>query len=142
MPPVDPEDGVDTPNNNESSHVDTRDNNVDVSFNSFRIDTDLSNSSVMDLSCNDVLPTIVPIVSDISYTILDGSGYEIITKTGKATDGTQLTRVTFDSTQPNLYDPDIHENLTRAITTYDDESPPDSQTEVLLQQIRGYANQL
>ena len=96
----------------------------------------------MDLSCDDTPPVIVPIVRDISFTVVDGSGYEIITKTGKAADGTQITRVTFDSTQPNLYDPNIHENLTEAIATYDDETPANSQTEVLLNQIRGYANQL
>jgi hypothetical protein len=121
-------------------HVDVSSNTIrlDVSYN---IHTDLSNS-IFDLSCDDTIPVIVPIVRDISYTIVDGSGYEIITKTGKAADGTQMTRVTFDTTQPDLYDPNIHENLTTAISTYDDESAPGSQTEVLLNQIRGYATQL
>lgn len=130
-------------------HVDTSSNtvHVDVSSNTIRLDisynihTDVSNS-IFDLSCDDTIPVIVPIVNDISYTIVDGSGYEIINKTGKAEDGTQLTRVTFDATQPDLYDPDIHENLTTVISTYDDESAPGSQTEVLLNQIRGYATEL
>jgi hypothetical protein len=130
-------------------HVDVSSNtvHVDASSNTIRLDvsynihTDVS-GSIFDLSCDDTIPVIVPIVSDISYTIVDGSGYEIITKTGNAADGTQMTRVTFDTTQPDLYDPNIHENLTTAISTYDDESAPGSQTEVLLNQIRGYATQL
>lgn len=130
-------------------HIDVSSNsvNVDVSANAIRVDisynihTDVSNS-VFDLSCDHTIPVIVPIVSDISYTIVDGSGYEIINKTGKAEDGTQLARVTFDSTQPDIYDPDIHQNLTNVISTYDDASAPGSQTDVLLNQIRGYATEL
>lgn len=130
-------------------HVDASSNSVhvDVSANTIRLDisynihTDVSNS-VFDLSCDHTIPVIVPIVSDISYTIVDGSGYEIINKTGKAEDGTQLARVTFDSTQPDIYDPDIHQNLTNVISTYDDASAPGSQTDVLLNQIRGYAAEL
>jgi len=85
---------------------------------------------------------VIPIVSDITYTVVDGVGYEIVTKKGKAADGTQITRVTFDSTHPELYDPNISENLTNTITTYDDESPPNSPTEILLNQIRGYAAEI
>jgi hypothetical protein len=123
-----------------SVHVDVSSNTVRVDI-SYNIHTDVSNS-VFDLSCDHTIPVIVPIVSDISYTIVGGSGYEIINKTGKAEDGTQLARVTFDSTQPELYDPDIHQNLTNVISTYDDASAPGSQTEVLLNQIRGYATEL
>jgi hypothetical protein len=123
-----------------SVHVDVSSNTIRVDI-SYNIHTDVSNS-VFDLSCDDTIPVIVPIVSDISYTIVGGSGYEIINKTGKAEDGTQLARVTFDSTQPELYDPDIHQNLTNVISTYDDASAPGSQTEVLLNQIRGYATEL
>jgi hypothetical protein len=152
MPPVDPSSSPPPsprPGNSNTPHVDASSNSVhvDVSSNTIRVDvsyniqTDVS-GSIFDLSCDDTIPVIVPIVSDISYTIVDGSGYEIISKTGKAADGTQMTRVTFDTTQPDLYDPNIHENLTTAISTYDDESAPGSQTEVLLNQIRGYATQL
>ena len=162
MPPVDSPSSSPRPStgngNSNTPHVDASVNtvnvdvssntvHVDVSSNTIRLDvsynvhTDVS-GSIFDLSCDDTIPVIVPIVRDISYTIVDGSGYEIITKTGKAADGTQMTRVTFDTTQPDLYDPNIHENLTTAISTYDDESAPGSQTEVLLNQIRGYATQL
>ena len=123
-----------------SVHVDVSSNTVRVDI-SYNIHTDVSNS-VFDLSCDHTIPVIVPIVSDISYTIVGGIGYEIINKTGKAEDGTQLARVTFDATQPELYDPDIHQNLTNVISTYDDASAPGSQTEVLLNQIRGYATEL
>jgi len=123
-----------------SVHVDVSSNTVRVDI-SYNIHTDVSNS-VFDLSCDHTIPVIVPIVSDISYTIVGGIGYEIINKTGKAEDGTQLARVTFDATQPELYDPDIHQNLTNVISTYDDASVLGSQTEVLLNQIRGYATEL
>jgi len=109
---------------------------VDVSFNIHYTD---SSYSLFDVSCDDTLPVVVPIVSDISFTVVDGSGYEIVTKTGKAADGTKITRVTFDSTHPELYDPNITENLSNVVTTYDDEAPPNSQTDILLNQIRGYA---
>ena len=123
-----------------SVHVDVSSNTVRVDI-SYNIHTDVSNS-VFDLSCDHTIPVIVPIVSDISYTIVGGIGYEIINKTGKAEDGTQLARVTFDATQPELYDPDIHQNLTNVISIYDDASVLGSQTEVLLNQIRGYATEL
>ena len=138
---------IDVSSNTVNIDVSSNTVHVDVSANTIRLDisynihTDVSNS-VFDLSCDHTIPVIVPIVSDISYTIVDGSGYEIINKTGKAEDGTQLARVTFDSTQPELYDPDIHQNLTNVISTYDDASAPGSQTDVLLNQIRGYAAEL
>lgn len=138
---------VDVSSNTVNIDVSSNSVNIDVSANTIRVDisynihTDVSNSA-FDLSCDHTIPVIVPIVSDISYTIVDGSGYEIINKTGKAEDGTQLARVTFDSTQPELYDPDIHQNLTNVISTYDDASAPGSQTDVLLNQIRGYAAEL
>ena len=109
---------------------------VDVSFNIHYTD---SSYSLFDVSCDDTLPVVVPIVSDISFTVVDGSGYEIVSKTGKAADGTKITNVTFDSTHPELYDPNITENLSNVVTTYDDEASPNSQTDILLNQIRGYA---
>jgi len=109
---------------------------VDVSFNIHYTD---SSYSLFDVSCDDTLPVVVPIVRDISFTVVDGSGYEIVTKTGKAADGTKIARVTFDSTHPELYDPNITENLSNVVTTYDDEATPNSQTDILLNQIRGYA---
>lgn len=112
---------------------------VDVSFNIHYTD---SSYSLFDISCDDTIPVVVPIVSDISFTVVDGSGYEIVTKTGKAADGTKINRITFDSTHPELYDPNITENLSNVITTYDDEAPPNSQTEILLNQIRGYAEDI
>jgi len=95
-----------------------------------------------DPSCNDISFNIIPVVSDLSSSIIDGSGYEIKTIHGTGSDGSKITRVTFTTTEPDKYDPQIYENLTETITTYNDETDPNSQTNLLLNEIRTYAAEI
>jgi len=69
-------------------------------------------------------------------------GYDIVKDHGLTQDGTDITRVTFDTTQPDLYDPIVHENLTQVIDTYNDEVDPSGQSVLLLNQISSYASQI
>ena len=98
--------------------------------------------SILDLSHNISLPSILPIVSDLSVNNTFGIGYQISNQHGTAADGTDITRVTFDTTLPALYDPDIHENLSQYIEIYDDEFDPSGQTVALVNQIKAYASEL
>ena len=91
----------------------------------------------MDCSANIIIP---PIVDFSLNTTIDGSGYEIKFQQGVSADGSNVTIGLFDTTHPELYDPEIHENLEQVVTTYDDET--NSQTAAVLAQIQSYASQI
>ena len=95
-----------------------------------------------DPSCNDVSFNIIPIVSDLSFSITDGVGYQINTQEGTGSDGSHINRVTFNTTEPEKYDPQIYQNLTETITTYNDVIDPSGQTNLLLDEIRAYATEI
>ena len=115
----------------------------------------ITNYSIMDVSytvigstqvasfCADdtPLPTVVPLVVIDSSSATVGIGYQIVEQVGKDASGAFVDRTTFDTTHPELYDPQIHENLSQVITSYDDEQNH-SQSAVLLAQISGYAAQI
>ena len=87
------------------------------------------------------------IVSDLSSTTITGTGYEIEHAEGKDEDGDDLKKTTFDTTEPELYDPQIHQDLNQTIETYNDLSGVDlsgnpSQTNALYEEIKDYASQL
>ena len=87
------------------------------------------------------------IVSDLSSTTITGNGYEIEHAEGKDEDGDDLKKTTFDTTEPDLYDPQIHQDLNETIETYNDLSGVDlsgnpSQTNALFEEIKDYASQL
>jgi hypothetical protein len=87
------------------------------------------------------------IVSDLSSTTITGTGYEIEHAEGKDEDGDDLKKTTFDTTEPDLYDPQIHQDLNETIETYNDLSGVDlsgnpSQTNALFEEIKDYASQL
>jgi hypothetical protein len=84
---------------------------------------------------------IIPIVSDLSSTTVHGSGYKIETLNGTGADGSQIDRVIFNTTDPSS-DVQIYENLTKTITTYNHETDPNSQTSILLNQIKSYAAEI
>ena len=146
-----------TPTSNHSSNSNSSTNNTptittssDPSFNSFFDPShnifDLSYSITLntvapdddvDCSTNIVIP---PIVDFSLNTTIDGSGYEIKFQQGVSVDGSNVTLATFDSTQPELYDPDINANLGQVIITYDDKIT--SQTAVVLAEIQSYAAQI
>lgn len=112
-------------------------NIYDISY-SVTINT---NSSIeeddLDCSANIIVP---PIVDFSLNTTIDGSGYEIKFQQGVSADGSNVTIGLFDTTHPELYDPEIHENLGQVVTTYDDET--NSQTTAVLAQIELYASQI
>ena len=102
---------------------------------------DTSNNSVLDNSCGEI-PIPVPIV-DVSYNnVIDGVGYEIIHEGGDDSSGNDVTRTTFNTDEPELYDPQIEQNLTQIVETYNDVSAVDSSANLILEQIKGYADEL
>ena len=113
----------------------------DPSHNIFDLSYSISLSSPphddTDCSANIFIP---PIVDFSLNTTIDGSGYEIKFQQGVSVDGSNITIATFESTHPELYDPDINENLGQVITTYDDETT--SQTAAVLAEIQSYAAQI
>ena len=107
--------------------------------------TDISGSVTYDIS--GVTYTSPQIVSDLSSTTITGTGYEIEHAEGKDADGDDLKKTTFDTTEPELYDPQIHQDLNQTIETYNDLSGVDlsgnvSQTSALFEEIKDYASQL
>lgn len=93
-------------------------------------------SNVVDLSLN-----IPVIVNTLSGETIIGVGYEIKNAQGIDASGAGITKTTFDTTHPELYDPDIHENLSQKVETYNDITV-DSSANVLLNEIKMYAGQL
>jgi len=107
--------------------------------------TDISGVTTYDIS--GVTYTSPEIVSDLSSTTITGTGYEIEHAEGKDEDGDDLKKTTFDTTEPDLYDPQIHQDLNETIETYNDLSGVDlsgnpSQTNALFEEIKDYASQL
>jgi hypothetical protein len=128
-------------------------NVIDNSFNStYDISyTAFSTLSVTDISANtpivicldDLSSTTFPInpVTTIkSQTIIDGSGYEIVNTIG-ADGSTNIIHTTFTTTDPSL-NTQIFEDLTEKTTTYNDETDPTSETNILLNQIKLYASEI
>lgn len=130
---------VDTSNN---IFIDTSHNTSDISYNT-DISCNISDISYnIDSSCNTDIPLIVPIV-DISYNnTIDGIGYEITNTGGQDNSGNNIKRTTFESDEPALYDPQIEQNLTHIVETYDDTMIVDSSSNILVEQIKNYAGQL
>ena len=83
----------------------------------------------------------VPIISDLSSVTITGDGYQVVNQTGLAADGSSVIRTTFTSTDPSNNDTNINENLSQIVATYNDEVA-NSQSSILLQQIRGYASEI
>ena len=93
-------------------------------------------------SSSEIPPIIVPIVVVDASSVVHGVGYDVVTQNGTGADGTDITRVTFDTTEPDLYDPQIRENLSEVIEQYNDITEPNSQAIVLLNQIKAYAGEI
>ena len=117
----------------DSSDNENNDQNYNVIDNSVNI---------VDLSCNTTPPTPIPIV-DISYAnVIDGVGYEIQNIGGDDSSGNNIIRTTFETDEPEIYDPQIEQNLTQIVETYDETAFVDSSANILLEQIKGYATEL
>ena len=130
------------PHNDSDSDSDTSGNTV---INGNVNVTDISGVITYDIS--GVTYISPQIVSDLSSTTITGNGYEIEHAEGKDEDGDDLKKTTFDTTEPDLYDPQIHQDLNETIETYNDLSGVDlsgnpSQTNALFEEIKDYASQL
>jgi len=130
------------PHNDSDSDSDTSGNTV---INGNVNVTDISGVTTYDIS--GVTYISPQIVSDLSSTTITGTGYEIEHAEGKDEDGDDLKKTTFDTTEPDLYDPQIHQDLNETIETYNDLSGVDlsgnpSQTNALFEEIKDYASQL
>ena len=90
----------------------------------------------------DISLNIPVIVSTLSSETIIGVGYEINNQQGTDASGADVTQTTFDTTNPELYDPQLHENLSQTVDTYDDISLVDSSANILLNEIKMYAGEL
>ena len=107
---------------------------------------DVSGNSHVFYSLSDTsnveLPYVEPIVDISMVDISNGVGYTIVNESGESADGSDIVRTTFETTEPDLYDPQIHQNLEQVIDTYNDLSGADTQQSILLDQIKSYAVEL
>ena len=103
---------------------------------------DSSGNLIADPSCNIVLPEPVPITDVSSNLVIDGVGFEIVHETGDSATGADITRTTFNTDEPELYDPQIHQNLEQIVDTYNDLTEPESETSQVLSEIRVFAGEL
>ena len=81
-------------------------------------------------------------MTTLSGEIITGEGYEIENQQGTDASGSDITQTTFDTTNPEIYDPQIHQNLSQTIETYNDIATVDSSANILLNEIKMYANEL
>lgn len=139
-------------NNNGSNNSDneSKDNetivtqsfDLDISYNNY------VNEFELDASCNEtVVPQDVQFVVPkiVQYTlneVIDASGYELTNQRGKDISGSDITYTHFETTEPELYDPQIEEKFVQVIETYNDETDLNSETSILVNQIKSYASQI
>ena len=128
-----------SPNNNNPNNVIDSSYNViiDLSSNIVTNVVDISYNSVTDISFN--VPTIQTYI--VNETIVE-PGLEIKNKEGLDASGDYVAYTTFDTTHPELYDPQISEKLLETVDTYPDDSNPTSENAILLSQIKDYASKI
>jgi hypothetical protein len=162
MPPVNDDsndqNGNNSPNHDMSSNsTDTHDDHTVQHNNNITLSYDISGNStyvshIQDISgtlepivtfCEDIttIPVPVPIVTELSNVTVTGDGYQVVNKQGLAADGSSVIRTTFTSTDPSNNAPNINENLSEIVTTYNDETN-NSQASILLSQIQTYASDI
>jgi hypothetical protein len=109
---------------------------IDLSRNIVTNIVDISyNSVVSDMSFN--IPTIITYIKN--ETIVE-PGLEIQNKEGLTASGDYVAYTQFDTTNPELYDPQIEEKLLEKVETY--EIDPTSENAILLNQIKDYASKI
>ena len=135
------------PNNQQpgspSSSPTNSSNNVGIDV-SYTIISDISlNNSFISISTAEpiILQPMPEIVHLSDSTSTTGTGYVIVNQSGTDASGIPVNQTTFDTTQPDIYDPQIHENLTQIIETYNDDTQS-RQSALLLAEITSYAQQI
>jgi hypothetical protein len=110
---------------------------IDSSSNIITNVVDISYNSVTDISFN--VPTIQTYI--VNETIVE-PGLEIKNKEGFDASGDYVAYTTFDTTHPELYDPQIQEKLLETVDIYSDDLLPTSENAILLNQIKDYASKI
>jgi chorismate mutase len=128
-----------THNNSNNHNIDPSMNIIiDLSRNIVTNIVDISyNSVVSDMSFN--IPTIITYIKN--ETIVE-PGLEIKNKEGLTASGDYVAYTQFDTTNPELYDPQIEEKLLEKVDTYNDELNPTSENAILVSQIKDYASKI
>lgn len=139
--PPSPNSNPSSPNSNSNSQNTVIDSSynvvIDLSSNIITNVVDISFNSVVDISFN--VPTIATYI--VNETIVE-PGLEIKNKEGLTASGDYVAYTTFDTTNPELYDPQIQEKLLETVDTYADDSNPASENAILLSQIKDYASKI
>lgn len=156
---------IDGSGNVHDTHTDSSDNVHDTTTTITTNSTDLSFNSVYDISfnlftassvidiCNNpaivfclddvsMIPQMEPIATIQTRHIIDDSGYEIINTTGIAADGSSNMIQTKFITTDITSDVQITEDLSQKFTIYDDKTNTNSETDILLNQIKLYASEI
>ena len=101
---------------------------------------DFSGNNVFDI-CGNLIPDISlnlpPIVTITNQTTLIEPGLEIVNTSGFDASGNPEQKTTFVSTDPNIYDPDITENLAEIVEIVDD-----TPNTAIVNQISFYASKI
>lgn len=128
-----------------SSPISFTDPSLNISCDvSYTITSDVSLNNSFIVICPDdqvVLQPMPTIVNNATSSTVMGPGYIIVDSSGTDASGSYIKQTTFDTTDPEIYVPQIHENLVQVIDTYNDETET-SQSTVLLAQITSYAQQI
>ena len=105
---------------------------------------DCSDNIIRDPSYNIFTdPSYNPVISEYtSHQVFDASGLEIVNDAGKDSSGNVIMHTTFVSTEPEIYDPNINQNLVETVKIYDDTADPTSQNNILLNEIKDYASKI
>jgi len=113
---------------------------TDSSGNYFTVDpsTNVVSYLEVDVSGAVIYP---PIVVYTLNRVVDSSGTEITTRQGQTADGTNVTQVTFITTDQSS-NIQITENLIETVQVYDDDSDPSSASGILVNQIKLYASEI
>jgi hypothetical protein len=106
---------------------------------------DFSGTNIFDICGNllfDISQNIQPIVSITQQTVVNEPGLEIVKTQGFDASGNSEQSVTFVSTEPDLYDPNITEKLTEIVVIVDDDSSPLTQNGAIVDQISVFASKI
>lgn len=113
-------------NHNHNNDCDSADN-FDTSSNTINSNSN-SNSNNVDSSFNYDITVVQPGLKIHQVVTLD--------------DPNSLIHTTFESTEPDKYDPNINENLKEVITIYDDDNNTANSNSIIMNQIKDYASKI
>jgi hypothetical protein len=125
---------LDSSNNEHESEYDSS-SNISI----ITVDTENNHS----VSSNNTIYS--PVITDKSYNFEDvqsGPGFTITTQEEIDLHNNTVITTIFDSTHPEIYDPNIKQNLIQVIEEYDDEKDTTSLHSILVDEIKMYAEKI